>query len=608
MTRPLVVDQELVVHLFASTTGSDPASVWEQIRGLWSGCRSRLGMIGPIVETGLPDTLPAELAQASAEGAIAAQEDVRGDRQAVLRLVPGAVNLSVVLVRRGTSVNGGRRRHGEAGGERDAPSWADFDRMWSALVAGAAASLFGEVRIYLAKLPGRRGSQVTADPGLGRRLAPLLETADQTPDWWRWGTTVMDGCAVWETTWGTEPGRLRRWVVLAGEDRDERVSEWLWSDGGVAMPPAVRHLLNAAMVRHQVRVWEAALRPHAHDARAAEAAARLREVTAAVAASGDDLAAAETHIAALRDQEAELVSVIKDLRLMRHNVDAASANMAAALGDPPPGGRNPISADRALVRWFTAQLDGDLGNLAATQDMIARTRRLADESVTRLRARTPFQDPSAPKPLGSLGYGRTSRAGADGVSGAALSVERNVFVVHGRDEELRRRMFDFLRALDLRPLEWEFLVRSFGAASPFLGDVVAHAPAQAQAALVLLSPDDEARLHEQLREEREDAWETRLTGQPRPNVLIELGMVLTAYPERTLIVEVGDLRPIADITGRNTIRFDGSAPSLGKIVERLKAAGCAVDDVGADWRDETRFAGLAAYHRRPTDPAASASA
>ncbi|MEU1510792.1 TIR domain-containing protein [Streptomyces sp. NPDC005811] len=184
-----------------------------------------------------------------------------------------------------------------------------------------------------------------------------------------------------------------------------------------------------------------------------------------------------------------------------------------------------------------------------------------------------------------------------GDDGPSADVSRNVFVVHGRDEEVRMKMFDLLRLLDLRPLEWEDLVRATGQSAPFLGEVVAGAPARAQAALVLLTPDDVVQLHPALRGAVEPPYETQPTGQPRPNVLIELGMVLMAYPERTLIVEIGELRPVSDIGGRNVIRFDGSAAALGKIVERLKGAGCRVNDTGSDWRQTWPYSRLSAYGR-----------
>ncbi|WP_218011149.1 TIR domain-containing protein [Herbidospora mongoliensis] len=176
---------------------------------------------------------------------------------------------------------------------------------------------------------------------------------------------------------------------------------------------------------------------------------------------------------------------------------------------------------------------------------------------------------------------------------------RRVFVVHGRDGVVRDRMFDFLRALDLKPMEWESCVMTTDNVTPFLGEVPPSALAEAQAVVVLLTPDDVVHLHPRLHVKREVAYEMEETCQPRPNVLIELGMALAVSPRRTILVEMGDLRPISDIGGRNVIHLDGSPATMGKLVERLKSAGCAVDDRGGDWRDPQRFARLDAYDRRP---------
>jgi predicted nucleotide-binding protein len=176
---------------------------------------------------------------------------------------------------------------------------------------------------------------------------------------------------------------------------------------------------------------------------------------------------------------------------------------------------------------------------------------------------------------------------------------RRVFVACGRDEAVRERMFDFLRALDLRPWEWEPLVAASRNAVPFLGDVVRRAPTQAQATLVLMTPDDVVQLHPHLRGVDDPDYETGQSCQPRANVLIELGLALMASPKRTIIVELGALRPIADLGGRNVIRFDGSPGAAAKLVERLRIAGCAIDDRGGDWRNPGRFTDLDAYRRRP---------
>lgn len=193
------------------------------------------------------------------------------------------------------------------------------------------------------------------------------------------------------------------------------------------------------------------------------------------------------------------------------------------------------------------------------------------------------------------------RSGAGHVAASTsrgAGVCRKVFMAYGRDEQACQAVFGFVRSLDLLPLEWETMVGECGTATPYLGDVIRHGLSQAQAAIVLLTPDDEVRLHPDLHQVDDSDSETIVNMQPRPNVLIELGMALAWCPNRTIVVEVGRLRPIADTAGLNTIRLDGSEESLGKLVERLKIAGCPVNDRGADWRRRDRFDGLDAYQRR----------
>ncbi|HEV2639914.1 MAG TPA: nucleotide-binding protein [Actinocrinis sp.] len=176
--------------------------------------------------------------------------------------------------------------------------------------------------------------------------------------------------------------------------------------------------------------------------------------------------------------------------------------------------------------------------------------------------------------------------------------DRDVFVIHGQDEDARQAVFILLRSLNLRPLEWETLVERTGKATPFLGDVITLAASTTRAALVVLTPDDVVRLHPRLLNEERDPQEAQLTCQARPNVFIELGLALMAYPARTVIVEIGHMRRPSDIGGLNVIRFDRTTTSLRKIANRLRVAGCAVDDSGTDWLDPTRFAGLDTFDRR----------
>jgi hypothetical protein len=189
----------------------------------------------------------------------------------------------------------------------------------------------------------------------------------------------------------------------------------------------------------------------------------------------------------------------------------------------------------------------------------------------------------------------------DGPPGSSVPIEaavtadlvppdpRRVMVVYGRDGQARRAMFDFLRALGLDPGEWRRLVNETDKAAPYVGEVLEIAFARASAVVVLLTPDNEARLRDEHHGGDEPEHERELTPQARPNVLFEAGMAFGAHPDRTILVEIGKLRQFSDIAGRHAVRLDGTAAPLIDIVGRLKRAGCAVDEGGDDWADPDRF-------------------
>jgi predicted nucleotide-binding protein len=175
---------------------------------------------------------------------------------------------------------------------------------------------------------------------------------------------------------------------------------------------------------------------------------------------------------------------------------------------------------------------------------------------------------------------------------------RDVFVIHGRDDQARSAIWSFLQSIDLHPLDWEEVVRQTGRPMPYMLEVLEAAFERNQAAVVLMTPDDGAFLHPSLRKRSDKAFESEVTGQVRPNVLVEAGMALGLQRDRTVVIEIGDLRPLSDLAGLNTIHFDGQVTSLHKIAQRLRGAGCAVNTDGTNWMDVDRFKGLTAYDRR----------
>ena len=59
--------------------------------------------------------------------------------------------------------------------------------------------------------------------------------------------------------------------------------------------------------------------------------------------------------------------------------------------------------------------------------------------------------------------------------------------------------------------------------------------------------------------------------------------------DRTLLVELGSLRPFSDIAGRHTIRLDNSGQQRQQLAKRLQSAGCPVNLEGTDWHTAGDF-------------------
>lgn len=158
----------------------------------------------------------------------------------------------------------------------------------------------------------------------------------------------------------------------------------------------------------------------------------------------------------------------------------------------------------------------------------------------------------------------------------------SVFVVHGRNETLRNSMFQFLRALGLQPIEWNQAIKMTGEPTPYVGTILETAFREAAAVLVLLTPDDEARLRKPYRRPRDPKYERQLTGQARPNVLFEAGMAFGRNPQNTVLVQVGAIKEFSDIAGRHIVRLSDDPTARQALATRLANAGCNVDTSGSD--------------------------
>jgi predicted nucleotide-binding protein len=169
---------------------------------------------------------------------------------------------------------------------------------------------------------------------------------------------------------------------------------------------------------------------------------------------------------------------------------------------------------------------------------------------------------------------------------------RSVFVVFGRNRKARDAMSDFLRAIDLRPVEWNEAVALTHDASPFIGEVLEAAFSAAQAVIVILTGDDLAQLRPALVRKNDLNYEREPTPQARPNVLFEAGFAFASHPKRTILVEFGRLRPFSDVQGKHVIHMDNSPARRQDLAERLRNAGCPVSLSGNDWHHAGAFGRL----------------
>jgi predicted nucleotide-binding protein len=159
----------------------------------------------------------------------------------------------------------------------------------------------------------------------------------------------------------------------------------------------------------------------------------------------------------------------------------------------------------------------------------------------------------------------------------------NVMVVHGRNMQVRDSMFAFLRALKLNPIEFSHGVKATRRGAPGTLEVVDAMFKAAAAVVVVLTPDDEARLKTEFRKSSDPTYEKNLTGQPRANVLFEAGRAFGSHPDDTILVQVGSIRPFSDAAGLHVVHLGDGPEGLSELATRLETAGCAVDRTGQDW-------------------------
>jgi Predicted nucleotide-binding protein containing TIR-like domain len=172
-----------------------------------------------------------------------------------------------------------------------------------------------------------------------------------------------------------------------------------------------------------------------------------------------------------------------------------------------------------------------------------------------------------------------------------MTTPNKVFVVHGRDKKARDSLFDFLKAIGITPIEWGEAVSLAKAPTPYTMSAVEAAFAHARAVVVLFTGDDEARLRESLWNGNEKSVERDFMPQVRQNVAFEAGAAFATHAERTVVCQIGEVKPFSDMDGLNLAKLDNSLKSRQDLADRLRKAQCEVDLSGREWKTVGDFSG-----------------
>ncbi|HRI65767.1 MAG TPA: nucleotide-binding protein [Polyangium sp.] len=171
--------------------------------------------------------------------------------------------------------------------------------------------------------------------------------------------------------------------------------------------------------------------------------------------------------------------------------------------------------------------------------------------------------------------------------GAAMPDPKKVFIIHGRNVAARTALEQFLRALNLQPVDFDQLAADQGG-SAFIGDIVRAGLECAQGIVALFTPDEYAGLRPDHRGPHDKSEET-LRWQARPNVIFEAGMAYGMAPQRTVLVTLGtDVALFSDVAGVHVVRLHNAVQSRAKLRQKLIGMNCDIDQRTDAWTDPSK--------------------
>ena len=232
--------------MFSPLDGPPAATAYQQVRRLWTACRSQLGMTEAIPGIAAATLPPETHAALRPDRVAAAQERSEPAGKPVLRRVHDVVNLSVALAQ--PKSEGLRRPAGMRLPSERPMGWVEWAQIWSQASAPGPGAAWPSPPV-LARAPAAGIGTVAATAELGQSLDSLLPYRED-----RARGMVAAGhhdqlrvCGV-----GPEPGGPRTVPAKSSSSRPRtgtRSSAHGYGRDETHLPPFARYLLHAARLR-----------------------------------------------------------------------------------------------------------------------------------------------------------------------------------------------------------------------------------------------------------------------------------------------------------------------------------------------------------------------
>jgi predicted nucleotide-binding protein len=215
----------------------------------------------------------------------------------------------------------------------------------------------------------------------------------------------------------------------------------------------------------------------------------------------------------------------------------------------------------------------------------------AEDRAEMRQASAPAHAPPPPPPAPPTAA--TRPAGKKlGKTKVRATKDNSMFVVHGRDAKLNQDMYGFLSSIGIVPMEWDHAIKAAkGGANPIVGDVISQAMEKVQGVMILFSPDEEAKIRPKFASQSDKNKGLHVKGfQPRPNVIFEAGLALGAHSDKTILVQVGNVRDISDIAGKHMVHLSDSFADRKRLADRLESKlKFKIDLAGTTWQTIGNF-------------------